>query len=125
MSSVSYEEWDRAAPAPVPDGLLSRLDNWALAGLPQLNVSILDGDLAPTALVDTLARYVFADLPAPEAFRPPQARQLLVHLAFSGASVARHYQERDVAHRATPERARVTMSASTIRLNVSPGLGVS
>jgi hypothetical protein len=89
----------------VPDALLSRLDNWALAGLPQLNVSILDGDLASSALVDTLTRYVFADLPTPEAFTPPQARQLLVHLAFSGASVARHYQERDVAHRATPERA--------------------
>jgi hypothetical protein len=88
-----------------PSALLARLHNWSLAGLPQLNVSILDGDLAPDVLVETLTRYVLADLPAPEAFGPAQARQLLVHLAFSGASVARFYQERDVACRATPERA--------------------
>jgi hypothetical protein len=85
--------------------VLARLDKWSLAGLPQLNVSILDGDLAPTALVDTLARHVLADLPAPEAFPPALARQLLVHLSMSGGSVARHYQERSVAHRATPEEA--------------------
>jgi hypothetical protein len=105
VSSASYDGCRSLEPAPVSGALLTRLDNWSLFGLPQLNVSILDGDLAPTALVETLARYVFADLPAPEAFAPPQARRLMVHLAFSGASVARHYQERDVAHRATPELA--------------------
>lgn len=85
--------------------LLARLDNWSLIGLPHVNVSILDGDLPWTNLAETLGRHVLADLPAPEAFGAADARRLLVHLAFSGGSVARHYQERDIAHRKTPERA--------------------
>ncbi len=85
--------------------LLARLDNWSLIGLPQFNVSILDGDLPWSMLAETLTRHVLIDLPAPEAFTPVQARKLLVHLAFSGAAVARHYQERDRAHRITPGRA--------------------
>jgi hypothetical protein len=89
----------------VIDGLLARLDNWSLTGLPQFNVSILDGDLPWSMLAETVTRHVLADLPAPEAFSPAEARKLLVHLAFVGAAVARHYQERDSAHRATPARA--------------------
>jgi hypothetical protein len=91
--------------ARVTGDLLARLDNWSLTGLPQLNVSILDGDLPWTILVETLSRHVLVDLPAPEVFGAADARRLLVHLAFCGAAVARHYQERHISHRRTPEQA--------------------
>jgi hypothetical protein len=85
--------------------VLARVGEFSLVELPQLNRSILDGELPPAALLDTLTRSVLVDLPAPESFPAREAQQLLVHLAFCGASVARHYQYPDVSHRTTPERA--------------------
>jgi hypothetical protein len=84
---------------------LDRLERWSLVGLPQLNRSVLDGEVAAASLVATLRRFVLADLPAPERLTPREAQQLVVHLSFTGASVARHYQEAHPRHRDTPERA--------------------
>jgi hypothetical protein len=84
---------------------LDRLERWSLVGLPQLNRSVLDGEMAASTVVDTLRRFVLADLPLPERFTPREAQQLVVHLSFTGASVARHYQEAHPRNRATPERA--------------------
>lgn len=89
--------------------VFERMANWSLVGLPRLNRSILDGDMPATALPDTLGRFVLFDLPPPEALPVRQARQLLVDLSFSGASVARHFQEQDHARTATPEQAFVPL----------------
>jgi hypothetical protein len=84
---------------------VDRLGDWAFLELPRLNRAVLAGELPPAAVVGTLADQVLVDLPSPESVDPAQARQLLVHLGFCGAAVARHYQEEDPARKATPERA--------------------
>ncbi|MEK8174699.1 hypothetical protein NKH77_53600 [Streptomyces sp. M19] len=40
-------------------------------------------------------------LPDPLAWTPTQARQVLVHLSMSGASIVRHYQEKGLARTTT------------------------
>ena len=85
--------------------VLGCVANWSLVELPRVNCAILAGELPGPALVQALAGSVLVDLPGPESFSPREAQQLLVHLSFCGASVARHYQEHDLARRLTPERA--------------------
>jgi hypothetical protein len=84
---------------------LDRLERWSLVGLPQLNRSVLDGEVAARSIVATLRQFVLVDLPAPERLTPREAQQLVVHLSFTGASLARHYQEAHPRNRHTPERA--------------------
>lgn len=84
---------------------MDRLNTWVLVELPRLNQAILDRRRPARDLGTQLRRAVLPHLPAPEYLPPHRARQLVVLLGLVGASVARHYQERDRAHRATPERA--------------------
>jgi len=84
---------------------VERLGEWSFLELPRLNRAILAGVLPPTALVGTLAEQILVDLPGPESLSPLQAQRLLVHLAFCGAAVARHYQAGDLTRKAIPEQA--------------------
>jgi hypothetical protein len=70
-----------------------------------LNRDILAGTRPPGDFARELTGEVLLGLPAPEVFSAPQARQLVVLLGLAGASVGRHYQEEDAAHRATPAQA--------------------
>ncbi len=77
-------------------------NQWTLTELPRLNRLILAGGAPPQALVADFRRSVLLDLPAPESFSPEDARRVLVFLGLGGASVARHRQESDLAHKARP-----------------------
>jgi hypothetical protein len=52
----------------------------------------------------------------PSAFSSREAQRLVVLLGLAGASVGRHYQESDVAHRASPERAFDPLTVGTDRI---------
>jgi hypothetical protein len=96
-----------ARPGTQPVGgavLPSQLDRWSLVELPRLNRAIMAGALPASALVHELNR-VLAEHPEPEAVPLPEARRLVVELGLAGASVARHYQEQDLARKSTPQRA--------------------
>lgn len=84
---------------------VARVNVWVLTKLPYLNQDILAGRRPPGDLSLELARSVLADLPRPEILTTVQAKQMVVLLGLAGASMARHYQELSVDHRATPERA--------------------
>ena len=70
-----------------------------------LNRDILAGRIPREDFAAEFEMAVLASLPAPEAFSPVQAQQLVVMLGLAGASVGRHYQEAGQVHRTTPERA--------------------
>jgi hypothetical protein len=82
--------------------LLKRVTHWALGDLPHLNRAILEGREAPETL-NRAVNVVVGDLPEPPAMEPADARRLVVDLGLAGVSVARHYQEIDPLHKATPE----------------------
>jgi hypothetical protein len=70
----------------------------------ELNRAILGRRCAPERFALALNERL-ADLPEAESFTPLSAQRMVVLLGLAGASLGRHYQERDPAHRATPERA--------------------
>lgn len=84
---------------------VDRVNAWVLTELGSLNRDILARRRPPGELGAELARSVLADLPVPESLAVRQAQQMVVLLGLAGASLGRHYQELDTAHRATPERA--------------------
>jgi hypothetical protein len=84
---------------------VDRVNAWALTELPGLNQDILARRRPPADLGAELARSVLADLPVPESLTVRQAQQMVVLLGLAGASLGRHYQERNRDHRAMPERA--------------------
>jgi hypothetical protein len=84
---------------------LEYLQRWSMTFLPWLNRQILAGCARPEDLVDALNRAVLIDLPSPDALTPRQAKQAVVMLSFTGASVTRHYQERHRRYRHAPRRA--------------------
>jgi hypothetical protein len=87
---------------PVPIvGLIGQVDQWCRQGMTATNRDILDGRRPPGSLKIELGA-VLAPLPSPEYLLPAQAQQLLVLLGLAGASVGRHFQEADPAHRETP-----------------------
>lgn len=88
-----------------PPERVGRVNAWVLTELARLNQDILARRRLPGELGAELARSVLADLPAPESLPVRQAQQMVVLLGLAGASLGRHYQELDSAHRATPERA--------------------
>jgi hypothetical protein len=81
-----------------------RLEAWFQEELPRLNVAVLSGAAPCTAVADGLVP-VLPDLPAPAALSVHQAQRLIIGLGLAGASVARHYQERDQSRKQAPERA--------------------
>jgi hypothetical protein len=78
---------------------------WVTSRLTVLNHGSLAGRYPSDAFGKELATAVLGDLPHPEVFSADEARRMVVLLGLAGASLARHYQERDPSHRATPERA--------------------
>ncbi|MCW2504172.1 MAG: hypothetical protein JWO79_2456 [Actinomycetia bacterium] len=84
--------------------LPSQLNRWTLVDLPRLNRGIMAGELPAGSLVHELGR-VLIDAPAPDGLAAADAQRMIVHLSLAGASVARHYQEQDLARKVTPERA--------------------
>jgi hypothetical protein len=70
-----------------------------------LNRAILAGDAPPGILADQLRAEVLPRLPAVAELTHAQARQLVVRLGFAGASVARHWQERNPDRKQHPEQA--------------------
>lgn len=56
-------------------------------------------------LTREFSQCVLADLVIPEALTPAEARQMVMLLGISGASVARHYQEADLSRKACPNKA--------------------
>ncbi|HEY5989831.1 MAG TPA: hypothetical protein VIV12_26125 [Streptosporangiaceae bacterium] len=84
---------------------VDRINAWVLTELANLNQDILARRRPPGDLAAELARSVLADLPPPESLPVPQAQQMVVLMGLAGASLSRHYQEADLGHRATPERA--------------------
>jgi hypothetical protein len=82
-----------------------QVGDWELNELPRLNEAILQDHTTPEQLVIELRQHVLHDLPDVTELTPEQAQQLVVHLGFAGASVARHYQEHTPDGRQHPERA--------------------
>ncbi|GIE57279.1 hypothetical protein Aoc01nite_26810 [Actinoplanes octamycinicus] len=78
---------------------------WVLHELPRLNQAILQDHAPPELLVTELHEHVLDHLPEVTQLTPAQAQQLVVHLGFVGASVARHYQEHTAGGTEHPERA--------------------
>ncbi|MFL6110413.1 MAG: hypothetical protein ACJ786_03545 [Catenulispora sp.] len=78
-------------------------DLWSTTEMPRLNRAVLSGGVGPDEFAAEFSRRVLADLPDPEGLSPGQARRLLVVLGMSGSSVARHYQERDLALKSRPQ----------------------
>ena len=87
-------------------------NQWTLTQLPRLNRAVLSGEAPLATLVSQTRDNVLDELPAPRSFAPTDARRAVVLLGLAGASVARHYQEADLARKATP-------SESFDRLSVS------
>ena len=87
------------------NALLERLNRWVLIELTRLNRHILSDSLPSDALTRELARAVLPDLPLPEAFTAAEAQRMVMLLGISGACVARHYQEADLARKAHPDAA--------------------
>jgi hypothetical protein len=85
--------------------LLERVNRWVLVELTRLNRQILAGSLPPEALTREFSQSVLADLIIPEVFTPAEARQMVMLLGISGASVARHFQEADLSRKACPNEA--------------------
>lgn len=93
-----------------------QVGEWVLNELPRLNQAILH-DHAPTELLTAeLNERVLPDLPDVCRLTPEQARRLVVHLGFVGASVARHYQEHTAGGVEHPERAFDTLTAGGDRI---------
>ncbi|MFI7589326.1 hypothetical protein ACIB24_19850 [Spongisporangium articulatum] len=84
---------------------VDRVNRWALRRLPDLNREILAGTRPGSTFPAELAHAVLPDLPDPRELTVARCEQLVVSLGLAGASVARHYQEADEAHRATPAAA--------------------
>ncbi len=82
-----------------------QVGDWVLDELPRLNQAILHDHAPPDLLVTELSEQVLDDLPDITRLTPEQAQQLVVHLGFVGASVARHYQEHTPGGVTHPERA--------------------
>lgn len=78
------------------------VDRWVRTELPRHNEAILAGRDEPGALLSALSDRVLVDLPGPEELTPRAACQLLVALGLTGASVARHLQEKSAELRAHP-----------------------
>ena len=72
-----------------------RWNQWTLTDLPLLNRAVIGGRRPPRELAAQARAAVLADIPDPEEYTPPEARQALVLLGFLGASAARHHQEAD------------------------------
>ncbi|MEV4708532.1 hypothetical protein [Actinoplanes sp. NPDC049316] len=82
--------------------VLQQMGAWVGEELPRLNTAILRDELPVDALREALRDEVMPGLPAPDRFTPAEARRMLVHLGFIGASVGRHYQERTPGGKQTP-----------------------
>lgn len=83
---------------------LQRIDRWTLAELPRWNRAVLAGTATGAGLVDAVD-VVLRDAPDPDVLSPVEAQRLVVDLGLAGVCVARHFQERDPARKATPEQA--------------------
>jgi hypothetical protein len=86
-------------------GTPDALNRWVLGPMTALNREILHGARPAWAFPRAAAAAVAPVLADPGAHPPEVARRLVVLLGLVGAGLARHYQERDPAHRATPEGA--------------------
>jgi hypothetical protein len=95
--------------------VLTQLNRWTLTELPRRNRFILAGRERRDGLATDLTRSVLTDLPDPDAFTRDEARQVVVDLGFVGASVARHYQEADLARKVTPTLAFEHLSVGEAR----------
>jgi hypothetical protein len=95
----------RTDPSATAGQVVRRVNQWVLMELTRLNQNILAGRCPRDDLGEELTRSVLADLPPPDRLSARQARQLVVLLGLTGASVGRHYQENNRAHVSTPERA--------------------
>ncbi|WP_158277677.1 hypothetical protein [Pseudosporangium ferrugineum] len=84
---------------------LQRLGAWVLDELPAMNRAVLGDQVPPDLLTRVLRTEVLPGLPAPERLDPAEARRQVVHLGLTGASVARHFQERTPGGKSEPERA--------------------
>lgn len=98
----------------LPMGLIEQVNHWCLQGMTALNRDILRDRRPPGSLKIEFGA-VLAPLPSPAHLLPGQAQQLLVLLGLAGASVGRHYQEADPAHRATPADAFTGLMVGTAR----------
>jgi hypothetical protein len=92
-------------PTAAPDSVVDRVNWWTLARLTTLNQDILDIRRQPDVFGAEFANVVLPILPPVEVLSPHEAQRLVVLLGLAGASLGRHYQERDPSRRATPERA--------------------
>ncbi|BCJ48807.1 hypothetical protein Asp14428_02820 [Actinoplanes sp. NBRC 14428] len=70
-----------------------------------MNRAVLGDQVPPDLLTRVLRTEVLPGLPAPERLDPAEARRQVVHLGLTGASVARHFQERTPGGKSEPERA--------------------
>ena len=95
--------------------LPSLLNEWTLETLPALNRAVIAGEVPAGALTHELGR-LLERFPAPDTLDRAEAQQVLVHLGLAGASVARHYQEQDLARKVTPERAFETLAVGSWRI---------
>jgi hypothetical protein len=84
---------------------LGQVGTWILDELPRLNRAILTEDAPHRVLIEALRGDLLPGLPGPERLGRAEAKRLLVHLGFAGASVARHFQEHTPAGKNDPERA--------------------
>jgi PAS domain S-box-containing protein len=90
---------------PGADDLLARVNQWVVGQSTVLNQDILAGRRPRGDYPHGLQSGVLNHLLPAHSYSPREAQQLVVLLGLAGASVARHYQEEDPAHRGTPERA--------------------
>jgi hypothetical protein len=91
--------------ATAPARVVDDVNRWVLSRLGPLNHGILAGRYQSDAFGSELTHAVLGHLPPTESFTSQQAQRMVVLLGLAGASLARHYQERDPIRRLTPERA--------------------
>jgi hypothetical protein len=94
--------------------LWEQWNQWTVTELPRINRAVLSGSVPPEVLTTEFRSSVLDGLPAPESFSPATARRVLVLLGLAGSSVARHYQEADLARKSRPRE-------SFDQLSVGPG----
>jgi hypothetical protein len=80
-------------------------NQWTVTELPRINRAVLPHSVSPDFLTSEFRTSVLAALPAPEALAPATTRRLLVLPGLAGSSIARHFQEADLAREARPQEA--------------------